>query len=76
MNPHDLTFCGKSNVWLTYTDYEFISPDNCTLVTITYDSDSDTWYGTVWESESADSTFEEGDDLPQDIVDVLKNRIQ
>ena len=75
MNPDDLIFVGKSNEWLTYTDYEFISEDDCTLVTISYDSDSDTWFGTIRVSESADGDFGDDYNLTQDTVDTLVKRI-
>lgn len=61
-------YSGKVNSWDTYTSYQFISKDQCRLITIIYESDKRNWSGVVQSAESENSEFDEGEALPKNII--------
>lgn len=68
-------YSGKSHSWETYTDYEFISEDRCTLITVSYESDTCIWSGVVRVSKTNQSDFGDDEILPKNIVNEFVKRI-
>jgi hypothetical protein len=75
MNP-DTKYMGIMNKYREYTDYDFDDGDLCSLWSITYDEESNTWFGIHRTSETPDGDFEDyGREMTPDEVKFCRSLI-
>ena len=70
-----LKYLAKQGEFGRYHDYEFVDDNPCQLFYITYDEESNTWYGMHSTSETPESDFDNGHRMTMDEVDWCKNLI-